>query len=252
MKTGPLIGLLFLLACLVNPAALAQQASKVVPPPPSGMPSYAVPPGAMSLAVPYGMPYGILPAGPYGMPQAAPHGMPQVAPPGAPIDNQMVPYGASNGAAYANTQWPNQPGGQPGNWGPPPGAQSYQSAQSEAAIQGHIADKGLPDNATYSNSARSISAYEQQEAALHDSQMMQQVEDMKRQKESDESFRNDVLGQFDKEKNSGINNGFNGNQGKIKGSVKKVGSALKTGMRIAAPTASAVGTIFLFRAMMGY
>lgn len=98
-----------------------------------------------------------------------------------------------------------------------------------------------------------ISAYEQQEAALRESQMMQQLEDAKQQKEMEESFRDGVMAEFDANSKSaaGTTGGFNGDQTKLKSGVQKTKSALKTGMRWCAPTASYIGTFFLLRGMTG-
>jgi len=96
-----------------------------------------------------------------------------------------------------------------------------------------------------------MSAYEQQEAALRESEMVGQLEDVKQQKEMEESFRTGVLAEFDDGKNGTPGSGFNGDQNKVKGGVKKAGSVLKGGMRRLAPTASYLGTFFLFNAAAG-
>ncbi len=107
--------------------------------------------------------------------------------------------------------------------------------------------------------ARPQSAYEMQEAAIRESQMVEQLEDVKQQKEMEESFRGSVLADFDKTQNKG-NSGADDGSGsgggwsdgsKYKSGVAKVGGALKSGARMCAPTASYIGTIFLLRGITG-
>lgn len=108
--------------------------------------------------------------------------------------------------------------------------------------------------------ARPQTAYEMQEAAIRESQMVEQLEDVKQQKEMEESFRGSVLADFEASQNNGKSKsgsddgsggGGWGDGSKYKSGVAKVGSALKSGARMCAPTASYVGTIFLLRGITG-
>jgi hypothetical protein len=97
-----------------------------------------------------------------------------------------------------------------------------------------------------------LSAYEQQEAAIREAQMSEQLDEVRQQKEMDEGFRHGVLAELDdNSKSSGSSGGFNGDQTKLKSGVAKTKNALKTGMRWCAPTASYIGTFFIFRGMTG-
>jgi hypothetical protein len=223
MKTSLLfLGLLFFLTIFVGPAS-AQQTSQIVPPPPNGEAPYAVPPQ--------------VPAGTAPMMQMPPPGY------GAP-DPSM--YQGQPGPPQQFVQWGPPPAGIQGNamQGPPMGQppQGYPP-------QGYGAPG--PDPGMMQAPPR-MSAYEQQEAALREAQMVSQLEDVKQQKEMEESFRNGVLAEFDdNSKTGGTDDGFNGDQSKLKTGVKKTKTALKTGMKWCAPTASYIGTFFILRGMTG-
>jgi len=195
-------------------AANAQQ----VPPPPNGAASYAVPPQV-----------------PSGTPPAVP--MMQMPPPayGGPMDQSQAWQG----------QYPPQ---QYAQWGPPPNGMP-QGAPPMSQAQGYP-PQGY--GAPMEQQPPRMSHYDQQEAALRESQMVEQLEDVKQQKEMEESFRHGILSEFDdSNKNGASNTGFNGDQSKVKTVGKKAGGALKTGMRWCAPTASYIGTFFILRGMTG-
>lgn len=98
-----------------------------------------------------------------------------------------------------------------------------------------------------------MSAYEQQEAAIREAQMSAELDEVRQQKEMDENFRNGVLAELDDSSKgkSGTAGGYNGDQSKLKTGVTKTKNALKTGMRWCAPTASYIGTFFIYRGMTG-
>jgi hypothetical protein len=75
-----------------------------------------------------------------------------------------APNGPQNGFPVGNSLMASMPGGgMPGGMGATPGG--------------------------IENTGRPLSAYEQQEAALRESEVVQQLEDLKNQKEADENFR---------------------------------------------------------------
>lgn len=241
MKFGlAILALLFCLTSLGSPAN-----AQNVPPPPNGATPYVVPPQVPAGTAP--MPMVQAPPQGYGMPDPnqpwpqQPYGAPQWGPPpGAPIDPaqmQMTPQGyPPPGAPGADPALMAQQGYPPPGY-PPPGVPPQY---------------GSPYQPQYPpETPRAMSAYEQQEAALRDSEMVGQLEDAKQQKEMEESFRNGVLAEFDDGKNGTPSSGFNGDQSKVKGGVKKAGSVLKGGMRAIAPTASWIGTFFILNAATG-
>lgn len=234
MKFGlAMLGLLICLTLSISPAN-AQNVS----PPPGGEASYAVPP--------------------------------QVPPGTAPMPMMPAP---PQGYADPNQPWPQQ--GFAPQWGPPPGApvdpsqmppqgyppQGYPPQGTPGPDPAMMAPPGYPppgyapapppqyDPSQYS--PRKLTPYEQQEAALRDAEISGQLEDNKQQKEMEDNFRNGVLAEFEDSKNGGPDSGFNGDQSKVKGGVKKAGSVLKGGMRALAPTASWIGTFFILNAATG-
>ncbi|MBX9671479.1 MAG: hypothetical protein K2X93_28075 [Candidatus Obscuribacterales bacterium] len=288
MKSGlQLFGLLMLLT-IVSPAGAQNQ---TVPPPPNGAVPYVMPamvPEQMLQAPPQGAPPQAYQAPPQGMspqgmapqamppqamqapPQGAPHqGFPpqgappdaqqgapsQAAPPQGDPASGSVPPPPPTAGYDPNAQWQGQQGyGQPQQWGQPTGGPDPQ----QMAIIPQNA-QGVPPGYGAPMMTRPQSAYEMQEAAIRESQMVEQLEDVKQQKEMEESFRGSVLADFEKtqnKSNSGTDDGSGSAGGwsdgsKYKSGVAKVGGALKSGARMCAPTASYIGTIFLLRGITG-
>ena len=212
-------GLLQLLL-FVSPAN-AQQNPQTVPPPPAGTP-YMVP-AVMPMGMPMAPGMVMMPVPPAG--QAPPQG-----------------YTPDPNAGYP-------PQGQ--YWGPPQGAPM--NAPPMGATQGQITQiYGGPDQDP--QTPKQMTRYEQQEAALRESQMVEQLEDIKQQKEMQESFRNGILNDIDQDHTySNGSGGFNGDKVKVaKTAAQKTGQALKTGARWMAPTASWLGTMFVIRSMGGF
>lgn len=191
----------------------------------------------------------------------APYAVAPQVPPGTVPMMQMPPPGY--GGPDFSQSYQGQGGGpqQFVQWGPPANgmAQGQPIAQG-VPMQGEPTqgvppqDYGAPGpDPGMMQAPPRMSAYEQQEAALRESQMMQQLEDAKQQREMEESFRDGVMAEFDANSKSGggTTGGFNGDQTKLKSGVQKTKSALKTGMRWCAPTASYIGTFFLLRGMTG-
>lgn len=230
MKTGLVVfGLLLFLTVFVGPAC-AQQNPQLVPPPPSGSAPYTVPP-----QVPAGTPPAMMQMPPPGYGAPDPNWQGQ-APYGAP--QQFVQWGPPQGQPVTDVQ---PPGGQ----SPP---QGYQSPQQGYQLPPQA--YGGPDPGMV-GAPRPLTPYERQEAALQESKMVEQLEDVKQQREMEESFRHSVLAEFDDGKKGTTSSGFNGDQSKVKGGVKKAGGAVKTGMRWCAPTASYIGTFFILRGITG-
>lgn len=240
MKFGlSILALLFCLTLQTSPA-IAQN----VPAPPNGATPYAVPP-----QVPAGTP-------PMAMMQAPPQGfIPDPNQQWAPQQFGAPQWGPPQGAPIDPSQMQMAPQGYPPQGAP--GVDPAMMAQPGYPPQGYPAQGAPPQYGAYPppqyppETPRAMSAYEQQEAALRDSEMVGQLEDAKQQKEMEESFRNNVLAEFDDGKNGTPNSGFNGDQSKVKSGAKKAGSVLKGGMRAIAPTASWIGTFFLFNAATG-
>lgn len=90
-----------------------------------------------------------------------------------------------------------------------------------------------------------LSAYQQQEMALHQSQMNEQMEDAKNQKQLEQSFR--MSGEF----NDKSNDSSSGKKIKAKGVASSMGRMVKGGLRYATPAAGMVGSVFLMRAAFG-
>ena len=244
MKFGLSILALFFCLTLQTSPANAQN----VPPPPNGATPYAVPPQVPAGTPPMPMMQTPPPQG-YGAPDPnqqwapLPYGAPQWGPPqGAPVDPSQMQMGVQ-GYPPPTVPGPDptlmaQQGYPPAQGYPPPGAPPQYGAPA-------YPPQYPPET------PRAMSAYEQQEAALRDSEMVGQLEDAKQQKEMEESFRNGVLAEFDDGKNGTPNTGFNGDQSKVKSGAKKAGSVLKGGMRAIAPTASWIGTFFILNAATG-
>lgn len=99
-------------------------------------------------------------------------------------------------------------------------------------------------------SSNSMSPYEQQELALKEARMLQDLENMKESREKSESFRN--LGEDAQNMERGYVSKSN-NPGRIGGAVRGFGNALKRGAQIAGPAATSlgasVGTFFIIRSM---
>jgi hypothetical protein len=239
MKPGLIFFGLLLLLSIPYPTA----AQQVVPAPPGGAAPYMVPAPVASLPVMAGVPMIQMPPQGYGMPfPAMPYGM---AVPASGGQQQLVNWGPPPGAIPI-----------PGSAQmPPAGAQMPPAnGQMPAQYQGFAEDdvNAGADSSGNGRAPGALTPYEQQEAALRESQMMQQLEDIKQQKEMEESFRRNVLADFDNDNQSGAaGSGFNGDRNSSGGTRGKVGSALKTGWRMAAPTASYVGTFFILRAITG-
>lgn len=90
-----------------------------------------------------------------------------------------------------------------------------------------------------------LSAYQQQEMALHQSQMTEQLEDANNQKQLEESFR--MSGEF----NDKSSDPSSGKKNKAKGVGSSMGRMLKGGLRYATPAAGTVASVFLLRAAFG-
>ncbi len=225
----------------------------------------------------------VTPAANIGAPYAVP---PQVSLGAAPVQMQMPPpaYGGDPSQMYQGQppqyqQWgppsqnfamqpqvygtPPQSYGAP-NYATPPGVDGTQGYQPQGMSSGVAPQESQQAQSGYSaqgapgpdpgmmQSPPRMSAYEQQEAAIREAQMSEQLDEVRQQKEMDEGFRHGVLAELDdNSKSSGSSGGFNGDQTKLKSGVAKTKSALKTGMRWCAPTASYIGTFFIFRGMTG-
>lgn len=217
MKTSLLIfGLLFCLTFSVGPAR-SQQAPDVVPPPVNG---------------------------------GAPYAVPAQFPPGAgtvPVQMQMPPpaYGGDPSQMYQGQQPP-----QFQQWGAP--NQSYAPQGQPQMQNGYPPQESPGPDPGMIQSPPRMSAYEKQEAAIREAQMSADLDEARQQKEMDENFRNGVLAELDDgSKKGGTAGGYNGDQTKLKSGVTKTKNALKTGMRWCAPTASYIGTFFIYRGMTG-
>ncbi len=190
---------------------------------------------------------------------------PYVMPPMVPVDpNMQISQPVGYAVQDPNQSYPPQgyavPPQQYAQWGPPQGYDPNQMPPQQGyPPQGappQYAAAAAPYQPQYApETPRAMSKYEQQEAALRESSMVDQLEDVKQQKEMEESFRNGVLAEFDDGKNGTASSGFNGGNGgngdKVKGGVKKAGSVLRGGMRAIGPTASYIGTFFLLNAATG-
>jgi hypothetical protein len=102
---------------------------------------------------------------------------------------------------------------------------------------------------TLVSQTQSPSPYQQQEAALEQAQMAQQMEDVKQRKEVDDSFHmssefNDKQSKHDSVYDSSKKN-------KAKTVASGLGRLVKGSMRYAAPAAGTVGSVFLLRAAFG-
>ena len=97
-----------------------------------------------------------------------------------------------------------------------------------------------------------MSPYEQQELALKEAKMLQQLEDMQQSQEKSESFRNMAGASTGNVTERGYVS-KSAKRGGIGGAVRGFGSALKSGARIAGPAATSlgasVGTFFIIRSM---
>lgn len=90
-----------------------------------------------------------------------------------------------------------------------------------------------------------LSAYQQQEMALHQSQMAEQLEDANSQKQLEQSFR--MSGEF----NDKSSNDTGSKKNKAKGIGSSMGRLVKGGLRYATPAAGMVGSVYLMRAAFG-
>jgi len=143
--------------------------------------------------------------------------------------------------------FPGAPNGFPGQNNGLPGANNLMASMPGGMPPGMGATGGgieVP--------SRPLSAYEQQEAALRESEEVQQLEALKSQREADETFRNLGSGGG----GNGLPGGFPGMGGEVGGSgiraaVGKMGKGLQAVTRMAMPAAGAVGGIFLMRSILG-
>lgn len=130
---------------------------------------------------------------------------------------------------------------------------SYADSQTS---QGYPQDEDAalnndPDsyNTTSSNS---MSPYEQQELALKEAKMLQQLEDMKHSRDNSESFRKMGQGASGNLTERGYV-AKSASRGGLGGAIRGLGSALKSGARVAGPAATSigasVGTFFLIRSI---
>ncbi|MBZ0188457.1 MAG: hypothetical protein K8F91_19570 [Candidatus Obscuribacterales bacterium] len=125
-----------------------------------------------------------------------------------------------------------------------PQAQSLAYQPQKEALQ-NFQDNTAGFEATES---KALSPYEQQEMALKESRMLQELEDMKKHRENDESYRHsDQSTPYDAQQ------GYASEQrkGKFKKAFGRMGSALRTTAHVAAPAGMAVGSIFLMKAVLG-
>jgi len=103
----------------------------------------------------------------------------------------------------------------------------------------------------YNNNA--MSPYQQQEQALEQSQMAQQMEEVKQRKEVDDSYH--VTSEFNDHSGGAAINDSNRGPGKTKAATKAVaggvGKLMKGSMRYVGPAAGTVGSFFLLRAAFG-
>jgi hypothetical protein len=242
MKSSLLtLGLLFCLTFSVGPAN-AQQSTEMAPPAANAVAPYAVPP-----QVPQGGSTAQLSPAVYG---GAPLQMqvPPAAYGGAPVQMQMPP--PAYGGGDPSQMYQGQPPPQFQQWGSP---QQPGMPQAAPPMQNGYPPQGAsgPDPGMLLSPPR-MSAYEQQEAAIREAQLSEQLEDVRQQKEMEEGFRHGVLAELnDDSKSNGTTSGFNGDQSKMKTGVTKTKNVLKNGMRWCAPTASYIGTFFILRGITG-
>lgn len=167
-----------------------------------------------------------------------------------PINQVQVP-GLNNSMPYQQVQ-NNAMYGQYGNQIPPqmPPLQNnmnYSNGQNYQSSQ--------PQQASYrSSKSSSLSPYEQQELAIKESKMLQELEAMKASKEQKQGFRHSNDNSFSQ--NDGIvENGYvnkaSKGKGKFRRAMGKLGSFVKQGAVAAAPAGAAVGTMFIMRAAFG-
>ena len=183
--------------------------------------------------------------------QGQPPQFQQWGPPAQNFAMQPLGYGMPQGSGAPNYGTPSG-----GDWTqgyPSQSVSAGASSQAPQQMQNGNSSQGAPGpDPGMMQSPTRLSAYEQQEAAIREAQMSEQLDEVRQQKEMDEGFRHGVLAELDdNSKSSGSSGGFNGDQTKLKSGVAKTKSALKTGMRWCAPTASYIGTFFIFRGMTG-
>lgn len=88
---------------------------------------------------------------------------------------------------------------------------------------------------------KSPSPYEQQELAIREAKMLQELQELKQRKDTDGGMR----GAFEEGRVS------KSKRGKFARAMGKVGSLVKKGAVAAAPAGAAVGTLFIMRAAFG-
>jgi hypothetical protein len=97
-------------------------------------------------------------------------------------------------------------------------------------------------------SLQPLSPYQQQEMALEQAQMAQQLEDLKQRHELDESFRNQ--GEFN-DNGKFSDDPAPAKKSKVKGVANSLGKLVKESAKYAAPVGGAVGSFFILRAALG-
>lgn len=151
-------------------------------------------------------------------------------------------YGAPQGYGQAAPGYAPAMGATPGFVQPAAGAAGsadpYYQPNMQAQTQGFDATEG-----------NALSPYEQQELALKESRMLQELDDMKRRREMDESYRN-----ADQSSPADFQQGVAAREhgsGRLRKAMGKMGTALRSTAQIAAPAGMAVGSIFLMKAVLG-
>lgn len=157
--------------------------------------------------------------------------------------NGFVPLNQASQPGFTPLQMPASQGimnGQP---------QYQNSMTNNSQYMQPMASNGIisqPNGYTQSNQ-QALSPYEQQELALKESRMLQELEDMKAKRENHQGFRHSNGSNFE----SGYVAKNNGSKGKFKKTLGKLGSLVKRTAVAAAPAGAAVGTMFAMRAAFG-
>lgn len=122
----------------------------------------------------------------------------------------------------------------------------YNSISMQTQVPSQVS-QGFGGGGFPQTSSQGMSAYEKQELALQESKMMQQLEDLKQRKESDQGYK--LSGELDESFDEDNGSDSSGNGGaKVRGMFGKMGRMVKTSMRYAGPAAGTVGSYFLLRA----
>ena len=149
--------------------------------------------------------------------------------------------GMVNGGAYNNSQGQFQPVPQGGFM-----ANSMQGGQGFVPMQNFNTSQSIMDGSQgYSTSSLDTrSPYEQQEHALQEAKMLQELQELKQKKETEQGFRGGV-------EEGIVSKSSKKERGKLSRAMGKMGTIVRRGAEAAAPAGAAVGTLFIMRAAFG-